>query len=153
MSEDYSFMRTGESSPINQLNNDEIINAAAIVTIFMEDAMKIAEMFTKHCGQRVISKEITIRSLKIRATMGENFWQQPNIKERLEDAKNFIKNTDESTEEDDHLNVTNETVTWTEPVCQCTLCNIFKNIPIKWNSWQPCNQYDFIIRDAIDKTS
>ncbi len=152
MSENYSFMRTGIQN--DQIQENKILDAAAIVSIFMEDAMKIAEMFTVHSGQNVISKDATIRALKIRAILGETFWQQPGMLQRLEDVKKFLTEKEDCTmEEDEDVTLVETETAWVDPLCQCTLCNTFKEVPLRWNSWQPSNQYDIIIRDAINKTS
>lgn len=141
---DYSFMKTGNQQNEQQV---EILDILTVLTVFTEDAMKIAAIFTKHSNRKLITKEDTINALKIRTFYGKEFWSMPNIKQRLEECRNFLEQ-----ESDDEMMSEDETIPENEQqpeiTCSCNICTI--DIQTLWNNWTPTEHLDIILKDKID---
>lgn len=141
---DFSFMKTG----INN-NNHQTIDITSIVGIFTEDAIKIASLYTTHSNRTIITKTDIQNALKFRACHNTLFLD--NIKERIENFEKFLQNySSEDESEDEQMEESIEE--YTQSQCTCILCEKMNNIDTYWNQWNPDNQMDIIVKNAISKT-
>lgn len=164
---DYSFMRTGFSQDYaTEQANQELENIGVMFTIFAEDAIKLAEVYSKHSKRNVIATEDISRAFKVRAFHGTEFWAMTNVQEKIEEVKKWIReeeenemSDDENYEEDEDLlgfekldTVPDEEMeNYTESVCPCIVCRYMNTVTQKWPGWKPDNVQDTILKNAIDQ--
>ena len=147
---DYSFMQTGNNINIEQEREEEqLYDIVSIMTVFMEDAIRIASIYTKHSGRSIVAKEDIQRALKLRAYYGDSFSDVERVQQCKEELKRY--DSDDAMEED-FLEETNDYEEYKESLCSCALCTKMNNINEQWNQWNPCGPMDNIVKKAIDKT-
>jgi len=133
MAEDYSFMKSGFD---NLVQEDPTENIASIVLVFMENAIKSADIYVKHAKR----KSITAEDIK-RGLMLETFFikQRPNMLEQCEEMKKVIRRIqeeDDSDEEEEDF-ITDEEEEFKESECQCPMCNCMNTIYTRWEGFTP----------------
>ena len=133
MAEDYSFMKSGFD---NLVHEDPTENIASIVLVFMENAIKSADIYVKHAKR----KSITAEDIK-RGLMLETFFikQRPNMLEQCEEMKKVIRRIqeeDDSDEEEEDF-ITDEEEEFKESECQCPMCNCMNTIYTRWEGFTP----------------
>ena len=138
MAEDYSFMKSGFD---NLVQEDPTENIASIVLVFMENAIKSADIYVKHAKR----KSITAEDIK-RGLMLETFFikQRPNMLEQCEEMKKIIKRIQEEDDNDDVTIfgddddfITDEEEEFKESECQCPMCNCMNTIYTRWEGFTP----------------
>ena len=133
MAEDYSFMKSGFD---NLVQEDPTENIASIVLVFMENAIKSADIYVKHAKR----KSITAEDIK-RGLMLETFFikQRSNMLEQCEEMKKVIRRIqeeDDSDEEEEDF-ITDEEEEFKESECQCPMCNCMNTIYTRWEGFTP----------------
>tara|TARA_B100001741_G_C16230649_1_gene449291 strand:- start:154 stop:600 length:447 start_codon:yes stop_codon:yes gene_type:complete len=133
MAEDYSFMKSGFD---NLVQEDPTENIASIVLVFMENAIKSADIYVKHAKRNSITAEDIKRGLML-----ETFFikQRPNMLEQCEEMKKVIRRIqeeDDSDEEEEDF-ITDEEEEFKESECQCPMCNCMNTIYTRWEGFTP----------------
>ena len=106
---------------------DPTENIASIVLVFMENAIKSADIYVKHAKRNSITAEDIKRGLML-----ETFFikQRPNMLEQCEEMKKVIRRIqeeDDSDEEEEDF-ITDEEEEFKESECQCPMCNCMNTI-------------------------
>ena len=134
MAEDYSFMKSGFD---NLVHEDPTENIASIVLVFMENAIKSADIYVKHAKRNSITAEDIKRGLML-----ETFFikQRPNMLEQCEEMKktiNRILEEENESDEDEEDFITDEEEEFKESECQCPMCNCMNTIYTRWEGFTP----------------
>ena len=115
---------------------DPTENIASIVLVFMENAIKSADIYVKHAKRNSITAEDIKRGLML-----ETFFikQRPNMLEQCEEMKKVIRRIqeeDDSDEEEEDF-ITDEEEEFKESECQCPMCNCMNTIYTRWEGFTP----------------
>ena len=146
---DYSFMKSGFD---NLESKDETLeNIGSLVMVFMENAMKSADIYVRHAKR----KQITPEDIK-RALMLEVFFmkQRPNMLEQCEEMKKTIQEIIKDEEENGEEMIIGEEdeedeEEFTESKCQCAMCNCFNTIYTRWENFTPEQPIEIILAKHI----
>ena len=146
---DYSFMKSGFD---NLESKDETLeNIGSLVMVFMENAMKSADIYVRHAKR----KQITPEDIK-RALMLEVFFmkQRPNMLEQCEEMKKTIQEIIKDEEENGEEvfidgEEEEEEEEFTESTCQCAMCNCFNTIYTRWENFTPEQPMEIIMAKHI----
>ena len=114
---------------------DPTENIASIVLVFMENAIKSADIYVKHAKRNSITAEDIKRGLML-----ETFFikQRPNMLEQCEEMKKIIKQIQEEDDsEDDDDFITDEEEGFKESECECPMCNCMNTIYTRWEGFTP----------------
>ena len=123
---DFTFMKSGFD---NLESPDESLeNISSIVMVFMENALKSADIYVRHAER----KQITPEDIK-RALMLEVFFMKsrPNQLEKCEEMKQKIEE-------------------FTESKCECPMCNCFNFIYDRWDDFIPQLPMEKILAKHIE---
>ena len=152
MASNYTFMKSGfnmlEQEPLSE---EMIENLYALVYAFMEKAIVSAEKYVNHSGREVITKQdikLGLKSETFKFLHRENFLEDINKwKEILTEEEN-----DEDLVEFESMIANNsEHVDFKKSGCSCTNCTFFNEIEEKWAAWEPHNQIELILKNAVLK--
>ena len=146
---DYSFMKSGFD---NLESKDETLeNIGSLVMVFMENAMKSADIYVRHAKR----KQITPEDIK-RALMLEVFFmkQRTNMLEQCEEMKKTIQEIIKDEEENGEEMIIDEEdeeeeEEFTESKCQCAMCNCFNTIYTRWENFTPEQPIEMILAKHI----
>ena len=120
---------------------DPTENIASIVLVFMENAIKSADIYVKHAKRNSITAEDIKRGLML-----ETFFikQRPNMLEQCEDMKKIIKLIQEEDDSDDDAGLdqlsniyADEEEEFKESECECPMCNCMNTIYTRWEGFTP----------------
>lgn len=117
---------------------DPTENIASIVLVFMENAIKSADIYVKHAKRNSITAEDIKRGLML-----ETFFikQRPNMLEQCEEMKKIIKQIQEEDDEDDVIIFGDDDNTdeeeFKESECECPMCNCMNTIYTRWEGFTP----------------
>jgi len=98
MSDDYTFMKTGQQDSKTVPDLDYVMT---LLTIFTEDALKLCDVYVTHENRTIVTKIDTIKALQVRAYYGTEFWSRPDIQEKIEETKMFLKDLNRSIEQEE----------------------------------------------------
>ena len=134
---DYSFMKSGFDNLETQ--DETLENTGSIVMVFMENAIKNADIYVKHAKRREITPEDIKRGLMLEVFLMKN---RPNMLEQCETMKQKLKDIIRDEEEngeqvfiDNEEPVENEE--FTESTCNCAMCQCFNTIYSRWEGFTP----------------
>ena len=150
MSSNYSFMKSGFNLLESEVLSEETINNLhALVYAFMEKAIISADKYVRHSGRNTITKKdikLGLKSETFKFLKRENF---------LEDINRWSEILDEEiSEEDEEMDtIVNNTeyVEFRKSSCGCSNCSFFNEIEEKWDAWEPHNQIEHILKNAVLK--
>ena len=117
---------------------DPTENIASIVLVFMENAIKSADIYVKHAKRNSITAEDIKRGLML-----ETFFikQRPNMLEQCEEMKKIIRRIqqedDSDEEEEDFITDEEEEEEFKESECECPMCNCMNTIYTRWEGFTP----------------
>ena len=120
---------------------DPTENIASIVLVFMENAIKSADIYVKHAKRNSITAEDIKRGLML-----ETFFikQRPNMLEQCEEMKKIIKRIQEEDDSEDVIIfgddddfITDEEEEFKESECECPMCNCMNTIYTRWEGFTP----------------
>ena len=115
---------------------DPTENIASIVLVFMENAIKSADIYVKHAKRNSITAEDIKRGLML-----ETFFikQRPNMLEQCEEMKKIIKQIQEEDNSDDEEEdfITDEEEEFKESECECPMCCCMNTIYTRWEGFTP----------------
>jgi len=148
---DFSFMKSGNNIIDNDVGNAEKIRITAILTTYMQEAVKSAAIYVEHSERKIITPKDIQLGLKMEIFL---FMKKELKKEIIENEKEIIKdfysNLTEEEEEDDSEYITNETEDYKISNCKCGKC-VQMNLTNKlWNSWKPETNLEHILKKNID---
>ena len=155
---DITFMKSGFN---NLVEEEEVVeNTGSIVMVFMQNAMKSADIYVKHAKRKEITPEDIKRGLMLEVFFMKN---RPNMLEKCEEMKQMIKDIikdeeengetyyiegDEEAEEEGKSNEE-----FTESKCVCAMCNCFNTIYNRWENFTPELPMEHILVKAINEIS
>jgi len=146
----------------NQNLDNSNLNILSLLTVFMENSVANAAIYTKHSNRTIITAKDISSSLKREVF---EFLNSDNLetraKEILDEYIEEINNSDseEDEEDDEEIDekkidenpITEETEEFVESTCDCDICkqiNKYNNI---WKDWKPTNKIEKILYDGIIK--
>ena len=146
---DYSFMKSGFNNL--ESKDDTLENIGSLVMVFMENAMKSADIYVRHAKR----KQITPEDIK-RALMLEVFFmkQRTNMLEQCEEMKKTIQEIIKEEEENCEEMIIGEEEEeedeeFIESKCQCAMCNCFNTIYTRWENFTPEQPMEIILSKHI----
>lgn len=151
MASNYNFMKSGfnmlEQEPLSE---EMIENLYALVYAFMEKAISTADKYVRHSGRNTITKQDIQLGLKAETF---KFLKRENF---MEDIKKWQEIMAEDEDEEDLIeieSVVNDTeyVEFKKSECKCEDCTFFNEIEEKWDAWEPHNQIELILKNAVLK--
>tara|TARA_B110000967_G_C18844585_1_gene541276 strand:- start:868 stop:1320 length:453 start_codon:yes stop_codon:yes gene_type:complete len=146
MSSNYGFMKSGVSTLEEQpLTSDEINNLYAMVYSFMEKALISADKYVQHSGRTIITKRDIQLGLKSETF---KFIQRPDFMTDIQRWRTILQE-EESDEEVESSIADGDYVEFTESSCNCSECEDFNTIEVRWTGWEPHNQIETILKRAI----
>ena len=133
---DYSFMKSGFD---NLESKDETLeNAASVVMVYMENALKSADIYVKHSKRTQITPEDIKRALMLEVFFMKS---RPNLMEQCETMKEKIQEIINEEEEDETYIIENdepeEEEEFKESICNCAMCQCFNTIYTRWENFTP----------------
>lgn len=148
---DYSFMKSGFD---NLESKDETLeNAASVVMVYMENALRSADIYVKHAKR----SQITPEDIK-RALMLEVFFMKsrPNLMEQCETMKEKIQEIIQEEEDETYIienDEPEEDEKFKESTCKCAMCGCFNTIYTRWEKFEPELPMEKIMVKHIDSIS
>jgi len=148
---DITFMKSGFD---NLVEEDEVVeNTGSVVMVFMQNAMKNADIYVKHAKRQEITPEDIKRGLMLEVFFMKN---RPNMLEKCEEMKQIIKDIIKDEEENGEAYVIDEETDeesyeeFAESECQCPMCNCFNTIYTRWENFTPQTPMEHILTKAIN---
>ena len=133
---DYSFMKSGFD---NLKSEDETLeNVGSIVMVFMENAIKSADIYVKHAKRKELTPEDIKRGLMLEVFFMKN---RPNMMEQCDEMKKKLQEIireEENSEEiiiDEEEDIVEEE--FSESKCECPMCGCFNTIYARWEKFTP----------------
>ena len=147
--DDFTFMRSGFN---NLVEPDETFeNTAAVIMVFMENAIKTAGMYVSHTHRKEITPEDIKRGLMLELfLMGS---RDDNLEKCLamkENVKEWMNNDseDEESEEDDEQEDEDEEE-FEESECTCAICNVMNTVYDRWEHFEPSTKIEQVIYNHL----
>ena len=146
---DYSFMKSGFD---NLESKDETLeNIGSLVMVFMENAMKSADIYVRHAKRKQITPEDIKRGLMLEVFFMK---QRPNMLEQCEEMKKMIQEIIKDEEENGEEvfidgEEEEEEEEFTESTCECPMCNCFNTIYTRWENFTPEQPMEIIMAKHI----
>ena len=136
---DYSFMKSGFD---NLESKDETLeNAASVVMVYMENALKSADIYVRHSKRNQITPEDIKRALMLEVFFMKS---RPNLMEQCETMKEKIQEIISEEEghetyiiENDEPEEDEEEEEFKESTCNCAMCKCFNTIYNRWDKFTP----------------
>ena len=158
-------MQTGFVGNDQNYLNNQAMDFVSVYVLFMQDSMKIANQFSKHKENLLrsagrdnptipIDAFMLSRAMKIRAVNADQFNERVSILSELNEIKEYLEGSDSDSDSDsDGADIT--VVPNQEPVelCSpgCDLCDLFRDIESKWETWVPETAIDIYLKGAIER--
>ena len=115
---------------------DPIENIASIVLVFMENAVKSADIYVKHAKRNSITAEDIKRGLMLEVFFTK---QRPNMLEQCEKMKETLKKILDEDDSDEELEIYEEVEDeeFKESKCKCPMCGCMNTIYTRWEGFTP----------------
>ena len=154
---------------IFEQDKDSEIQVMSLLTVFLENAIKSAEIYTLHSNRTIISsKDISMALKRELFTFLDNEDITTRATEIVQEYKQAIEDEeyDEEYDEDDEDEkydeeydeeknkdnyITNDTEEFKKSVCNCSICTEINNYTDNWDSWKPTNNIETILYNGIQK--
>ena len=171
-------LKTGFDNLDSDESNNEIkLQMSALITVFMENALKTAEIYTKGANRKVITSQDISLSLKRELfTFLDNDDIEARAAEILNEFKRELENEEDEENEDDEDDEENEEneedeeedeedeedededeedeekkEEFTISNADCKICKEVNMYAEKWKTWQPTNNIEKILWNGINK--
>ena len=166
-------LKTGFDNLDSNESSDEIkLQMSALITVFMENAMKTAEIYTKESNRTIITPQDISLSLKrelftfldnddIEARALEivnEFKQELKEVEEDEEDEEDDEEEDEEDDEDNEEEMNNDSdkknnivEEFTFSNSDCKICKEVNMYAEKWKTWEPTNHIEKILWSGINK--
>ena len=131
---DFTFMKSGFD---NLESPDETLeNIGSIIMVFMENAIKSADIYVRHANRKQITPEDIKRALMLEVFFMKN---RPNQLEKCQEMKEKIKEIirEEENDEEEIFIEDQDEEEFTESKCECAMCNCFNFIYNRWDNFTP----------------
>lgn len=141
--EDFTFMRSGFNNLVEQ--DETFENTAAVIMVFMENAVKTASMYVSHTHRTEITPEDIKRALMLELfLMGS---RDDNLEKCLAMKQNVKEwmNNDTDDEESDEDNEEHDEEEFEESECTCAICNVMNSVYERWEGFQPSTKIEEVI--------
>ena len=144
--DDFTFMRSGFN---NLVEPDETFeNTAAVIMVFMENAIKTAGMYVSHTHRTEITPEDIKRGLMLElflmGSRDDNLEKCLAMKENVKEWMNNDSEDEESEEEDDE-----EQEEFEESECTCAICNVMNTVYDRWEHFEPSTKIEQVIYNHL----
>lgn len=144
--DDFTFMRSGFN---NLVEPDETFeNTAAVIMVFMENAIKTAGMYVSHTHRKEITPEDIKRGLMLElflmGSRDDNLEKCLAMKENVKEWMNNDSEDEESEEEDDE-----EQEEFEESECTCAICNVMNTVYDRWEHFEPSTKIEQVIYNHL----
>ena len=113
---------------------DPTENIASIVLVFMENAVKSADIYVKHAKRNSITAEDIKRGLMLEVFFTK---QRPNMLEQCEKMKETLKKILDEDDSDEELEIYEEVEEFKESKCKCPMCGCMNTIYTRWEGFTP----------------
>tara|TARA_Y100000814_G_scaffold166720_1_gene121824 strand:- start:518 stop:1012 length:495 start_codon:yes stop_codon:yes gene_type:complete len=154
-------LKTGFENVISNDNSEHKLQIMSLMTVFMQNALKTANIYTKHSNRNIItSMDISLGLKKELFTFLDN----DDIEERaLKIYNDFKQETDEYSEEDDEEDGENDEYSeendkegdidedFKKSDCDCEVCKKTNECAELWKTWKPSNRIEEILYSSIQK--
>ena len=170
----FKFMKSGfnnlQEKP--ELDNLETSQILAVMTVYIENAIKIAEKIAVYQKSQVITNKDIVLALKKQALDNYHIWDQDTTKQQLNEISQEIyfdlmesqNNPDkDSSCSDDDVDLDKQDNLQENDISQKIenikteiteeFLNELKTIESRWNSWTPIDNEQIILKNAINKTA
>ena len=154
---DYSFLKTGSNNLIepNKPNDELIVTVGAMVSSFVENALKSSEVYVKHSNRNSITKT----DLKL-ALMNETFHylNDKDTPENIQRWREIINGFDSDDEDiiegvdlgdDEPEDEPEDEFVYSK--CKCVLCQKNNSVEEYWKEWVPNEGIETILKRTIDE--
>lgn len=133
---------------------DVIENIASIVLVFMENAVKSADIYAKHAKRNTITSEDIKRALMLEVFFMK---QRPNMLEQCEEMKktiqDIIKEDEEDSDEEFEIFDESEEESFKESECTCPMCGCMNTIYTRWENFTPETTIEIAMAKHIETIS
>ena len=166
---DYSFMKSGfeldeSSSSLSPTDNAMLLST---LTVYLQEAMKIAEAFTLYKNENNIKSEYLIKSLKTQALVDTGFWEKDETKTRLhhefkyfsehpitlnDDKANVTDKDSDNTEDNDSESESESELDFIPPSITEEEYKRIDEIDTVWSQWNPTDDLNIILKKGIENT-
>lgn len=140
----------------NTDHDEMLLNVMSTMGILMEQALKSAEMYTKHSKREVITGKDIIIALQYQAHV---FFNLPGVKEDClalkEELINELDESDGEESDGEESEGEEEEVEelWTRSKCECGRCRAMNMFHDNWKEWNPPDgSFEASIKKSIDST-
>ena len=151
-------MRTGSHQYTNDSwANEYINNQMILITVIMEDAVKLAAHYSEAAGRKGVQANDINKGLMLRAYHGQEFWNQPGIQDQISRVREYMENgSDESdsvddSDDSDKMGEGEEPESWSASTHNCSICIAMNQITDKWDGWNPTSNEEISLKNAINK--
>lgn len=147
--DDFTFMRSGFN---NLVEPDETFeNTAAVIMVFMENAIKTAGMYVSHTDRKEITPEDIKRGLMLELfLMGSRDDNLDKCLAMKQNVKEWMNNdTDEEEEEEEYDEEEQDEEEFEESQCTCAICNVMNNIYDRWDTFEPSTKIEQVIYNHL----
>jgi hypothetical protein len=139
--------------------------------VFTEDATRLAGLYCLHSGRNSVTKEDMELALKTRAYHGDTFWNRNDIQQKIAEMRQFLSeptsDSEDEYESDHEYNYENtnegemselsdeemeDAEGFIKSECTCELCTTLNEIQEKWNTWNPGELMNQLLKNSIDDT-
>ena len=146
--DDFTFMRSGFN---NLVEPDETFeNTAAVIMVFMENAIKTAGMYVSHTNRTEITPEDIKRGLMLELfLMGS---RDDNLEKCLamkQNVKEWMRNDSDDDEDDDYDEEEHDEEEFEESQCSCPICNVMNTVYERWEGFQPSTKIEEVIYNHL----
>ena len=159
-------------------DKDSQIQIMSLLTVFLENAIKSAEIYTLHSKRTIISsKDISMALKRELFTFLDNEDIALRAKDIVKEYKQEIEyaeddeeyyEDDEEDEDDEEYDeeydedeqneeknkdnyITNDTEEFKKSICNWSICTEINNYTDNWDSWKPTNNIEEILYNGIQK--
>jgi len=134
-------MKTGFNL-VEDDGRDIVENVATIVLVFMENAVKSADIYVRHAKRTSITAEDIKRGLMLEVFFMK---QRPNMLEQCEKMKETLKKIqDEEEDSDEDIDLdqlsniyAEKDEEFKESICTCPMCGCMNTIYTRWEGFTP----------------
>jgi hypothetical protein len=156
----FMFMKSGRlvTDVQEQIEERDLLsNIWGLVLLFIKNSIKTATTYINHKNRTVITLDDITRSMKLETII---FFTRENTRENAIEMSNLVRNvnSDNNTIENvisEIFSIVNDDEIIIELQqqinCECILCSKIDNIENEWNSFEPANMLQKIIKKQINK--
>ena len=160
---DFSFMKSGfdldeSSSALSPTDNAMLLST---LTVYLQEAMKIAEAFTLYKKEKNIKSEYLVKALKTQALVDSRFWEKDETKTRLHEEFQYFSQNPMLLNGGDENDSENNSELESESESESDFIPLSLNdeeykrideIDKVWSQWIPTDDLNIILKKGIENT-